>query len=309
MKITVLSNAKQLKQRMAEFRQVVGKDIRESLKAHARVACVNLAFRTQPFGEGAKAEAQGMGAVNRDINKVYYTEKSEALLKQVTSVAIRWHEAQAANANKREYRALVEKRFKDVKPRKDKSDQIRSFKSRFERYQASGNTTAIGKIVRDMKFRRVLFDEFDSGYHKRSRDPVTGTVKGKRVEKVLVLGAEGELQAYKDKVADRVGLTKAGWAVCAEAIPITGRVSANTRGIPQWVTRNMGRASGRIVDNSNDAQSPGVTMTNATPWASQVIPPKEAQKALDEAGKSYLAYMDIAIAETLKKTYELARAS
>lgn len=306
MKITVLSNAKKLKQRMAEFRNVVGKDIRESLKAHARVACVYLASRTQPFGDDAKAMLNGMGAVNRDINKVYYTEKSEALLKQVTSVAIRWYEAQAANANKREHRALLEKRFKDVKPRKDKSDQIRSFKARFERYQQSGNTTAIGKIVRDMKFRRVLFDEFDSGYHKRSRDPVDGTVKGERVEKVLVLGADAELQAYKDRVADRVGLTKAGWAVCAEAIPISGRVSVNTRGIPQWVTRNMGRASGRIVDGTAHPTAPGVQMTNATPWASEVIPPKEAQKALDAAGKSYLAYMDIAISEHLTKTYELA---
>lgn len=308
MKITVISNAKELRARMAEFRKVVGQDIRESLKAHARVACVYLASRTQPWGDGDKPRKQGEGAVLRDINKVYYTEKSEALLNQVTSTAIRWYEAQKARATKRDTRALMEKRFSDVKPRKDKSELIRSFKARFERYQQSGNTTAIGQIVRDMKFKRVLFNEFDSSHHKRSRDPRDGTVKGNRVEKVLVLGADGELQAYKDRVFDRVGLTKAGWAACAEAIPISGRVSVNTRGIPQWVTRHLGRASGRIVDGSSHPTAPGVRMTNATPWASEVIPPKEAQKALDEAGKSYLTYMNTAILQTLNKTYELKSA-
>lgn len=306
MKITVLSNAKQLKQRMAEFRRVVGKDIRESLKAHARVACVYLASRTQPFGDGEKPKAQGEGAVSRDIDKVYYTEKSEQLYNQVSNIAIRWYSVRERDANARDASVGRDPDWGQSQRARQRGDKIAEFQRRFKQYQASGNTTAIKRIVKHMKFKGILEDAFDSSYHKRARDPVSGRVKGTD-QRTLVLGAERELENYRTRVMDRVGLTKAGWAVCAEAIPITGRVSVNTRGIPQWVTRHVGRASGRIVDNSNDARNPGVTMTNATPWASQVIPPKEAQKALDAAGKSYLAYMDIAIAETLKKTYELAR--
>jgi hypothetical protein len=80
------------------------------------------------------------------------------------------------------------------------------------------------------------------------------------------------------------------------------------REVPAWVKRNMGRASGRIQDNSSLEGSPHVVMTNATPWASDVIPPKEAEKALSEAAKGYKAYMDITIAETLRKT-QLASAA
>lgn len=293
---------------MTEFRKVVGKDIRESLKAHARVACVYLASRTQPWGDGDKAEAQGLQAVSRDIDKVYYTEKSEQLYNQVSNIAIRWYTAKEADANARDASVGRDPDWGQSERGRQRGDRIAAFQRRFKQYQESGNTAAITRIVKNMKFKGVLEDTFDSSYHKRARDPVTGRVKGKD-HRVLVLGAQGEMEAYRARVMNRVGLTKAGWAVCAEAIPITGRVSVNTRGIPQWVTRNMGRASGRIVDGTNHSTSPGVTMTNATPWADHVIPPKEAQKALDEAGKNYLAYMDIAITETLKKTYELASAA
>jgi hypothetical protein len=308
MKITVLSNAKQLKQRMAEFRNVVGKDIRESLKAHARVACVYLASRTQPYGDGDKPKAQGEGAVSKDIDKVYYTQGSERLYNQVSNIAIRWYSVRERDANARDASKGRDPNWGQNERSRQRGDKVASFQSRFKSYQASGNTQAIKRIVKDMKFKGISEDGFDKSYHKNARDPVTGRVKGKD-HRVLVLGAEGQLEDYRKQVMDRVGLTKAGWAVCAEAIPISGRVSVNTRGIPQWVTRHIGRASGRIVDSSSHPTAPGVQMTNATPWADRVIPPKEAQKALDAAGKSYLAYMDIAISEHLKKTYELASAA
>lgn len=284
---------------MAEFRQVTGKEVRESLKAHARVACVYLASRTQPWGDGAKAEAQGLQAVSRDIDKVYYTEKSEQLYNQVSNIAIRWYIAKENDANARDASRGRDPDWGQSARGRQRGDRIAAFQRRFRQYQNSGNTEAIKRIVKDMKFRDVLEGTFDNSAHKRARDPISGRVKGK-TERTLVLGAEAQLESYRNRVMDRVGLSKAGWAKCADAIPISGRVSVNTRGIPSWVTRNIGRASGNIQDNSNHATAPGVTMTNAVPWASHVIPPKEAQKALDEAGKNYLAYMDRYIAETLK---------
>jgi len=300
MKITVTTDAPNLRKKMEEFRKVTGKDIRESLKAHARLACIYLTQRTQPFGNDDSAERKGLNRVSKDIDKVYYTEKSEKLYNQASNIAIRWYYAQEANANKREYRALVEKRFKDVRPRKSRGDLIASFQQRFKNYQANGNTEAIKTIVKAFKFKGILEGTFDSSYHEQSRNN-KGRVSGD-IKRTLVLGAENQLEAYRTRKMDHVGLSKAGWAVCADAIPVTGRVSSNVREVPAWVKRNMGRASGRIQDNSSLEGSPHVVMTNATPWASTVIPPNEAEKALSEAAKGYKAYMDITIAETLRKT-------
>jgi len=308
MKITAVTDANKLRKRMEEFRQITGKEIGESLKAHARLACMNLMYRTQPFGDAAKAEAAGLSATSKDIDKVYYRQNSEALYGQVSNIAIRWYEAKEARNTEREAKALRERRFSDVKPRKSKSDRIRDFRARFKNYQDSGNTTAIGDIVKDMKFKNVLFDTFDPSYHKRSRDPKTGRVKGK-VERVLVLGADSELNDYYNKKMDLVGFSKAGWVKCAEAIPIKGRVSSNTREAPAWVKRNLGRAMGNIQNNAdNNLKNPHVLMTNATPWASQIIPPKEAKRALDDAADNYQTYMTTYIAETLKKQ-RLARSA
>jgi hypothetical protein len=300
MKITAVTDAGKLAKTMREFREITGKEIGESLKAHARVACIYLSQRTQPWGHTDKAEAQGSAAVNRDINKVYYRATDEAFYNQASNIVIRWYYAQEAKGTERERRALLEQRYNDVKPTKSRGDRIASFQRRFKNYQAANNTDALAYIAKCFKFKRVLVNEFDPGYHQRSRNS-KGRVDGK-AEKTLVIGVDSELNAYYNRKMDLVGLSKAGWAKCADAIPITGRVSSNVREVPAWVKRNMGRASGHIQDNSANPKSPNVVMTNATPWASDVIPPKEAQKALDEATKNYQTYMTTYIFETLRKT-------
>jgi hypothetical protein len=119
-----------------------------------------------------------------------------------------------------------------------------------------------------------------------------------------VIGAEGELEKYVEYTQKKVGLTKAGWAKCAEAIKLN-RVSSSTRELPKWITRNMYRATGTIVDSSADKTNPKVQMTNTTPWASNVLSPTSAKNALELARKNFIEYMNTTIKKTLRNQVKL----
>lgn len=59
------------------------KDAKEVVISQARLFCVDLVHVTQPWGRGKKAQKLGMGAVGRDMEKVYLTESDlYALIKK-----------------------------------------------------------------------------------------------------------------------------------------------------------------------------------------------------------------------------------
>lgn len=277
MKITAMTNTSDLRGRLEAYAKITGREISESIKQFARVACVNLTTETQPFGKDAAGKAKGETAVARDIYKVYYPATGSKFLKQAVRVAESYE-------NKR-----------------GKSKSVSAFKNRMLQYQMANDTGALAKIAADMKFSNALLDTFDASMHKNGRDS-RGRVRG--VKPTLVIGAEDQLEKYIETTQRKVGLTKAGWALCAEAIPLT-RASSATRGIPQWVTRNKGRASGQISDQSNNAANPRVSMTNKTPWASQVITPSRARAALQLARDNFVKYMNTAIKTTLRDQAKL----
>lgn len=283
MRITAITDTSDLRGRLREYASITGREIGESVRQYARVACVNLATATQPFGDGVDGKAKGETAVARDIYKVYYPSTGSKFLNQATNIARGYYLA---------------------KGNKKAKETANKFKDRLLRYQMSGNSEAISRIAADMKFEDVMLDAFDSTPHKSSRDH-RGRVKN--AKPILVIGAEDQLEKYVNNTQRKVGLTKAGWAVCAEKIPLK-RVSSATRGIPQWVTRNKGRASGRITDGSSDPVNPKVTMTNATPWTSQVLSPSQANNALQQARYRFVKYMNTAVKETLRKQAKLKSA-
>lgn len=279
MKITAMTDTSDLRGRLAEYGRIVGKETGESVRQFARVACVNLATETQPFGKDTSAKEQGETAVARDIYKVYYPATGSKFLKQATAIANNYNSRTNAGEGANE-----------------------KFKNRMLRYQMENNTAALAKIAADLGFTDVSLDTFDSARHKGSRDR-RGRVRGAKPQ--LVIGAEDQLEKYVADTQKKVGLTKAGWAKCAEAIPLN-RTSSATRGIPQWVTRNKGRASGYISDMSADPANPRVKMTNATPWCSLVLTPAQAQKALTLARDNFVKYMNQAIKGTLRTQAKLA---
>lgn len=281
MKISAMTDTSDLRSRLNLFREVVGTETSEAIKQFARVACVNLATETQPFGNDKQGQAQGETAVARDIHKVYYPATGSKFLNQATKIAENYHAKTGASAKS--------------------SD---AFRTRMLRYQMENNTGALAAIAADLGFKDYALDSFDSSRHKNSRD-ARGRVRGARPQ--LLIGGEAEMEKYIEKTQRKVGLTKAGWAKCAEAIPMS-RVSAKTRGIPQWVTRNKSRASGSIVDNSANIFNPSVSMTNSTPWTSQVLTDAAARSALNLARDNFVKYMNTAIKKTLREQVKLKAA-
>lgn len=276
-----MTDTSDLRGRLKEYVAVTGREMSESVRQFARVACVNLATETQPFGKDKDAKDKGETAVARDIYKVYYPSTGAKFLNQATR-AVEGYYAKSKNP----------------------SGKAEKFKTRMLGYQMANNTSALAKIAGDIGFTDAQIDSFEPSRHKASRDS-RGRVRGAKPQ--LIIGGEDQLEKYVEQTQRKVGLTKAGWAVCAEAIPIK-RTSSATRGIPQWVTRNKGRATGRIEDRSQDERNPLVRMTNSTPWTSQVLSPQSAQGALELARDNFVKYMNTAIKKTLREEVKLKSA-
>jgi len=274
-----MTDTSDLRGRLAEFGRVVGKETSEAVRQFARVACVNLATETQPFGANDEAKAKGETAVARDIYKVYYPATGAKFLKQATQAVAGYYASRGQSSKGAE-----------------------NFRVRMLKYQMDGNTGALAKIAADIGFTDAQIDGFEPSRHKASRDR-RGRVSGARPQ--LIIEGERQLEKYVETTQRKVGLTKAGWAKCAEAIPLN-RESSATRGIPQWVTRNKGRASGSIADLSADLVNPKVRMTNSTPWCSTVLTPAQAQQALTLARDNFIKYMNQAIKGTLRAQAKLS---
>lgn len=261
---------------MQKFEKVTGQEVSETLRQFARTACVNLALETQPFGKSDKARGKGEMAVVGDIHKVYYPATGAKFLKEATTVARNTALARGENPSQRED----------------------AFRNRMLKYQSNNDLGALARIARDMKFSKALFDGFDPSLHKKARNS-RGRVQD--VKPTLIFGGEQEMERYVERKIDKVGLTKAGWAKCAQAIPLK-RASSSTRGIPQWVTRHLKKgATGVIKDFSKDSTNPRVIMTNKTPWTSQCLTETQARKALGMARSKFVKYLNKTMKAHAKK--------
>jgi hypothetical protein len=280
MKITAMTDTSDLRGRLAEFGNIVGKEKSEALRQFARVACVNLATATQPFGNNRDDKDPGEKAVEVDISKVFYTPQDGGFARALKAIVAK---GKRSDANKEKFNA------------------------RLDGYIASNNTEAIARLARSFNWQGVLFDDIDPQLHQNARTGPRMRVPKRRGEMHMVIGANERLRKYKDEQKRKVGLTKAGWAVCAEKIPLQ-RVSSATRGIPQWVTRHKGRATGSIVDGSHDPQNPRVQMTNETPWTSQVLSASATKDALQLARDNFVKYMNQQIRGELRAQAKLKAA-
>lgn len=302
MKITAMTDTSDLRGRLAIWSRLVGKEMGEGLRQFARVACENLANTTQPYsgkdssGKSGSKSAQALGekAVEVDISKVFYTpEPYGGFVNALSEIAHESFSYRAARSN-RGFSA---------------DEAALKFTNRVNGYAASGNTKALRKLAADFNWQGVI-DQVDPALHQQARRSPRGRVpKSENVGNMYLVigGRKTAISSYVKQVQKKVGLTKAGWAKCATLIPLN-RVSSATRGIPGWVTRNIPRSSGYIVDASNNATNPKVTMTNATPWASQCITPKEATGSLNIARNKFAEYMNRQIKYELRQQAKLRAA-
>lgn len=71
MTVTITTDNHALNRALNRVVLEVGADLGPTVKRSARLATVELAFRTQPYGKSAQVQAKGKAAVERDIRRVY----------------------------------------------------------------------------------------------------------------------------------------------------------------------------------------------------------------------------------------------
>jgi hypothetical protein len=222
---------------MKDYAEIVEKTIPDAVALSARLLCVELARRTQPFGN--KAES-GIGRTTKDIQKIIKDDSH--ITEMIGAVG---------------------------------NDKI---KARLNTLLAAKRYDVLKIVFSNIGFLNKWGGmEITSNYatvHQANRNARTGRTKARGSQLYI---AASDLQPYIDGVVKRVGIAKSGWARCAEQLPqvISGSM---TRGIPSWVS-DQSKSNGSITNNLDSATNPRVTLTNSTPWASQILPPGEQVNA------------------------------
>jgi hypothetical protein len=285
MKATAMTDTSDLRARLNLYAQVVGKEVSQSLREHARVACVELANVTQPYGRTQADKKVGEQSILNDVSKVFYT----------------------ANEPTRGYENSLKQKV-DQSRRSDKAKE--SFKKRIERICRSGDSGQIAWLASFFKTERVQLDTLDKSLYYNARTGRRTNIPKRTKMLALVIGAEGELKKFKEERMKTSGTGKAGWAVCAEKINLD-QAQAATRGIPQWVTRCKkfsAPANSTVVDQSNDPVNPKMILNNAVPWVSNLLSDSQAKVALEIARNKFVKHMNIAIKKTLRDQVKLKAA-
>jgi hypothetical protein len=298
MKVTAQVDTSDLRKRMNQYALIVGKSVNQQLRRHARLACVELANTTQPFGKGKDAKLLGEKAVEVDISKVFYTpEPYGGFVNAMSEIAYKSFTKRAAKSN----------------GKFDADAATLSFTERVNGYASTGNNAALKKLAKDFNWQGIV-NRPDPDIHQAARGGSRRKVRKQRGNMHLILGGrKSALQTYINKVKKRVGMAKAGWAVCAERIPNLGLASAGTRGIPQWVTRNKNapapqRSSVDASTTFRKSSNPRVVMHNAVPWTSQNLTESAARAALNIARGKFVKMMDIQIRYVLRAQAKLRAA-
>jgi len=220
------------------------------LRAQARLLAENLAFQTQPFGKDQKQKQMGEMAVERDIRRVYKTA-GEIGLSDRLSYSIR----QATKGQ-------------DKNKSQTPDNMARAFVSLISRGKYSEATKLLQRVgVSQQEITQIPIGKMESARHG-SRKRVSSN------QLPLRIVSSGQIKTYINKIRKNVGIAKAGWAACA-------RVVGGTRGIPQWVTRNIGRAGGgTVADSSMDKSRPRVVLLNNVPWINQCLSTSQLSQAV-----------------------------
>jgi hypothetical protein len=240
-----------LKNILEEYAELREQSIPDAVVASARLLCVELARRTQPFGVDDKAKKVGEKSITRDLRG------------RGGSGTVRAGIFGVANFEKDEGFAWYAK-GPNVRLFITKDGKVYGTDKSFFRPNASE-----GELRTFHKSKFVNGKMSSAG----GRDRTIG--RWRFTEKMFV--DQSTLDSYVDSQILKVGWAKSAWAACARELRKVTSGSA-TRGIPAWVTRHDSPNSD-VIDNSRDLNNPRVTLTNATKYASQVLPQSEVQNA------------------------------
>lgn len=244
----------------------------EAILRQARLVAVNLAHQTQPFGLSPSAKQKAEKTIGVEIGRVY---------KDVGTVA------------------------KDLGNAGQVGGEITRVKSpgqaeaAFVRLVRSGQTAKAQKLLNDLNihpFFSTEVNKFDQGArHQAERFGARRKVPKNTFPKLAVTNFN-LIRSYINKIKQRVGTAKAGWASCAQQL-------GGVRGLPAWVTRHASQAQlGTVYDATGSKGSQQyVIMTNRVPWIDKCLNAGQIQRALDiQKGKMVTA---IRIALSKAKRY------
>jgi hypothetical protein len=261
-----LTNLK-FEQIMKDYAQIREVTIPAAVHANARLLCVELARRTQPFGDKTGGEKVGEKAIARDLMG-------------------------RGGGIKGKNRAGL---FAHITPRQRlyadsyDTDNITVFATK------SGDVYGVDRAhflpdagVSDL--RNIHRSNFVKGKMSAAGGDTHNIGRWKFINKYFV--PKQTLEDFVKLQYAKVGRAKAGWAYCATLLKkvVSGSM---TRGIPGWVTRHIGDyGDGRVTDNTSNLDRPHVILTNTIKYADKVIRPSEqlmAQSVVAEKMKKQMA--------------------
>jgi hypothetical protein len=251
-----LTNLK-FEQIMKDYATVLEKSLPETVHTNARLLCVELARRTQAFGH--ESEEQQNERIRKDISNiikppVYFLK----FLSQTTSEKLK------ANLKKNYF---------------------------------SGQWTKIASTLAAVGMGSEAFTPVASGamriVHQLNRNKNTGRTF-KRPQKFYIASDSTSLHDYISERQKAAGISKSGWAECAEGLKKVVKGSMS-RGIKPWVTRHS-KGLGTVTDKTSNRvllgtsskpifqiqnKNPSVVLTNSIPWADKVIRETEQLMAMN----------------------------
>jgi hypothetical protein len=243
--------SKGLKNILDQYAELREQTIPDAVVAASRLLCVELARRTQPFGDGNDAKKAGENAIRRD------------LLGKGGGGTVRAGIFSGHNFNPDmgfEWYAT--------------GPNVRLFISK-DGYAYGTDKTYFKDSISQGELRSIHKSKFVNGRMSSAGGRDRSIGRWKFIEKWFV--PKAALNSYVDSQILKVGWAKSAWAACARELRKVTSGSA-TRGIPSWVTRHDSPNSD-VVDNSRNLSNPSVTLINTTKYASQVLPANEVQNA------------------------------
>lgn len=262
---------------MADYAKIREVTIPEAVHANARLLCVELARRTQPFGDKTGGEKVGEKAITRDL-----LGRSGARPGIFAPIS-----------------GAVEAGFEFYKT----SNNVRLFVTKDGRvYGTDKSFFRPDASVGDMAaFHRGKFVNGKmSSAGSRTRD----VGRWKFIEKMFV--PPGTLDDFMKAQFARVGIAKSGWAACANQLRrvVSGSM---TRGNPGWVTRHLGDYSlGSVEDRTFNLKNPTVVLTNSCKYADKVLRPSEQLMALSVVAEKMKNQMSRILKGRITKLAEAA---
>jgi hypothetical protein len=244
-------DAQKFREILKDYSGILEKSIPDCVALNARLLCVELARRTQPFGNSEAVKQKGEKAIIRD------------LLGKGGSGTTRAGLFMGSNASEDEgFRYYAE------------GPNVRLFISKDGHAYGTDKTFFRPNASQD-EMRAFHKGKFVNGKMSSAGSRTRDVGRWKFIEKMIV--GKDALKTYVDKQILKVGWVKSAWAACANELPsvISGQA---TRGIPAWVTRHDSPNSD-VKNRLNDKENPRVVLKNRTGYASQVCPPSEQLKA------------------------------